>query len=68
MKIESARLREESAGTIWKNLSQQRDEATGVDMNVEATKMMTYEQMFQAMAKYINVIANTMQEIMAITM
>jgi hypothetical protein len=37
-------------------------------MNIEATKMLTYERMFQAMARYINVISQAMSEIMDITL
>jgi len=36
-------------------------------MNTEATKMLTYERMFQAMAKYISVISQTMDTVMEIT-
>lgn len=64
--IEVTKLKEESAKIVWNNLSQQRNESSGVDMNIEAMKMLTYERMFQAMARYINVISRTMAAIMEI--
>jgi flagellar hook-associated protein 1 FlgK len=64
--IEDTKLKEESSQIVWNNLSQQRNESSGVDMNIEATKMLTYERMFQAMAKYISVISQTMSEVMEI--
>jgi len=65
--IEGTKLKEENSQIVWNNLSQQRNESSGVDMNTEATKMLTYERMFQAMAKYISVISQTMDTVMEIT-
>ena len=47
-------------------MSNQRDSASGVDINEEATKMLVYERMFQAMAKYINVVSDTLDTVITI--
>ena len=67
-RIYSINIKNENSKAVLNSLRQQRDESSGVDMNIEATKMLTYEQMFQAMAKYINMIAETMRTIMEISM
>ncbi len=67
-KISSINLKNENSKSVLNSLRRQRDESSGVDMNTEATKMLTYGQMFQAMAKYINTIAETMRTIMEISM
>ncbi len=65
-KISSTNIKNENSKAVLNGLRQQREESSGVDMNTEATKMLTYEQMFQAMAKYINTISETMRTIMEI--
>jgi flagellar hook-associated protein 1 FlgK len=67
-KISSIAIRNDNSKAVLNSLRQQREESSGVDMNIEATKMLTYEQMFQAMAKYISTIAETMRTIMDISM
>jgi flagellar hook-associated protein FlgK len=62
--VSAAQVREDSASGIWRSLTKQRDETSGVDMNDEAAKMMVFERMFQAMAKYINTISESLDTIM----
>lgn len=38
---------------IIRSLEEQRDEASSVDVNEQASLMIVYERMFQAMAKYL---------------
>jgi flagellar hook-associated protein 1 FlgK len=38
------------------NLTSQRNEVSSVDVNEEAAQMLVFQQMFQAMAKYLNII------------
>jgi len=64
--ISVAQMRRDSAAGIWRSLSQQRDETSGVDMNDEASKMLVFERMFQAMAKYINTISRSLETIMSL--
>jgi flagellar hook-associated protein 1 FlgK len=67
-KISSIAIKNDNSKAVLNSLRQQRSESSGVDMNIEATKMLTYEQMFQAMAKYINTISETMRTVMEISM
>jgi flagellar hook-associated protein FlgK len=62
-RVSVAQVREEGASGIWRSLTKQRDETSGVDMNDEAAKMMVFERMFQAMAKYINTISESLDTI-----
>ena len=59
-----AQVRQDGVSGIWRSLTKQRDETSGVDMNDEAAKMLVFERMFQAMAKYINTISNSLDTIM----
>ena len=61
--ISIAQIRQDSTSGIWRSLTQQRDETSGVDINDEAAKMLLFERMFQAMAKYINTITRTLDEL-----
>jgi flagellar hook-associated protein 1 FlgK len=58
--ISLAQVRQDTASGIWRSLTKQRDETSGVDMNDEAAKMLLFERMFQAMAKYINTISRSL--------
>ncbi|MBN2271165.1 MAG: flagellar hook-associated protein FlgK [Sedimentisphaerales bacterium] len=51
---------------IVQNLESRRDDISGVDINKEAAELLIYEQMFQAMAKYISTIQTSMQSLMEI--
>ncbi|MCX5682511.1 MAG: flagellar hook-associated protein FlgK [Planctomycetota bacterium] len=42
-------------------LSKQRDDASGVDLNEEAAQLLVCEQLFQSMAKYLTISDKTMQ-------
>ncbi|MHC4386140.1 MAG: FlgK family flagellar hook-associated protein, partial [Planctomycetota bacterium] len=51
---------------IHHSLEQQRDEISGVDVNEQASLMMLYERMFQAMARYMNTISETYETVLTI--
>jgi len=51
---------------IVQNLESRRDDISGVDMNEEAAELLVYEQMFQAMAKYISTVQSSMASLMEI--
>lgn len=51
---------------ILQNLKQQREAVSGVDINEQASQMMMYERMFQAMAKFLNVVFETQKIVMTI--
>lgn len=46
------------------NLTNQRSELSGVDINEEAAQMLVFEQMFQAMAKYLGTVQSTIDGLM----
>ncbi len=51
--VEVRQARHKSLEQMMLQLSNQRDEISGVDMNEEAAKLMVFQQMFQAIAKFI---------------
>ncbi len=53
--VEIRQARHKSIEQVTLQLSNQRDEISGVDINEEAAKLMMFEQMFQAMAKFIQI-------------
>ncbi len=61
--VSVAQVRQDGASGIWRSLTKQRDDTSGVDMNNEAAKMMVFERMFQAMARYINTISKSLDTI-----
>ena len=65
-KISSTEMRSESTVSVLRSLSVQRDMASGVDMNDEASKMLLFERMFQGMAKYINTVTKTLDSVMGL--
>lgn len=57
-------VRQENIEAIVQNLANQQSEVSGVDINDEAAKMLVFEQMFKAMAKYLNTIQTSLSTIM----
>ena len=51
----------DNGNSIMRHLLEQKDQISGVDINDEATKMLVYEQMYQAMAKYMSTVADTLK-------
>jgi len=51
---------------VWRNLREQRDAISGVDINQEATRMLVYERMFQSMAKFLNAVSRTQDALMTL--
>lgn len=49
---------------VWRNLRDQRDAVSGVDLNQEATRMLVFERMFQSMARFLNTVARTQETLM----
>ncbi len=62
--ISIRQLRVENIETVTKNLKAQREATSGVDVNDEAAKMLVFERMFQASARYLNTVQSTMDEVM----
>lgn len=55
---------QENIEVIVQNLANQQSEISGVDINDEAAKMLMFEQMFKAMAKYLNTVQTSLSTIM----
>jgi len=51
---------------IVQNLTNQQSDIGGVDINEEAAQLLVFEQMFQAMAKYMSTIQSTLSALMEI--
>jgi flagellar hook-associated protein FlgK len=59
-------LRCDNIEVVVQNLVQQQSEISGVNVNDEAAKMLIFEQMYQAMAKYIMTIQGAVDTLMQI--
>ncbi|NIP26137.1 MAG: flagellar hook-associated protein FlgK [Phycisphaerae bacterium] len=59
-------MREDNVEVIMQNLANQQAEISGVNINDEAAQMLVYEQMFQAMAKYLNTVQSSISSLMEI--
>ncbi|MCD6392368.1 MAG: flagellar hook-associated protein FlgK [Planctomycetes bacterium] len=57
-------MRQDNLEVMLLNLANQQAETSGVDINDEAAQLLVFEQMFQAMAKYMNTINASVREIM----
>jgi flagellar hook-associated protein FlgK len=51
---------------MLQQLANQQSQISGVDINDEAAKMLIFEQMFQAMAKYLNTVQSSIATVMEI--
>jgi len=56
--------RQDNIEAIIQNLANQQSEVSGVDINDEAAQMLIFEQMFQAMAKYLDTVQTSLTTIM----
>ena len=64
--ISIKQTKQDNAQAMVQNLSNQQSQVSGVNINDEAAQMMVFQQMFQAMAKYINTIQTSMSSLMDI--
>lgn len=55
---------QDNVEVIIQDLYNRQSEISGVDINDEAAKILIFEQMFQAMAKYLNTVQSSMLTIM----
>jgi flagellar hook-associated protein 1 FlgK len=60
------RKRQDSLEGIIQNLVNRQGEISGVDINEQAAQMLVFEQMFQAMAKYMNTVQSSFESLMEI--
>ena len=59
-------MHHENTEAVLLNLNNRRNEVSGVDINDEAAQMLIYEQMFQAMARYINTVGKTLDTLVSL--
>jgi len=59
-------IRQENTEVMVQNLANQQSEMSGVNINDEAARMLIFEQMFQAIAKYMNTVQSSMFTLMEI--
>jgi flagellar hook-associated protein FlgK len=51
---------------LLQDLRTQRSDISGVDINDEAAQLLVFQQMFQAIAKYLGVIQSSLSTVMEI--
>jgi flagellar hook-associated protein 1 FlgK len=59
-------MQEDNSELIVLNLANQKNDISGIDINDEATKLLIFEQMFQAMAKYLSTVQSSLFALMEI--
>ena len=64
--ISVTQMQYDNADGVLRSLTQQRDAVSGVDINDQASLMMVYERMFQAMARYMNTISETQKTVLTL--
>lgn len=62
--ISTRQTRQESLELMVQNLTNRQSEISGVDINQEAAQLLVFEQMFQAMAKYLSTIQTSLTTLM----
>jgi flagellar hook-associated protein 1 FlgK len=53
--VSTAQNRRQHLQNVLQHLTQQRDKISGVDVNVEAAKLLVFERLYQGMAKFLSV-------------
>ncbi|MBA7596623.1 hypothetical protein ES703_03602 [subsurface metagenome] len=59
-------IRQENTVVMIQNLASQQSEMSGVNINDEAARMLIFEQMFQAIAKYMSTVQSSLFSLMEI--
>ncbi len=59
-------MRQDNVEVLLLNLQNQQSEVSGVDINEEASQLLVFQQMFQAIAKYMTTINSMLQNVMEI--
>ena len=58
--------RKDNIESVIQNLNNQQGELSGVNINDEAARILAFEQMFQALAKFMSTVQSSMATIMQI--
>jgi flagellar hook-associated protein FlgK len=59
--VATAQARQTATSQVVQQLTNQRDSVSGVDVNEESARLLEYQRMYQAMAKFISVQDQTIQ-------
>ncbi|MGD8500328.1 MAG: flagellar hook-associated protein FlgK [Phycisphaerales bacterium] len=59
-------IRQDNIEAMVQNLANQQSEMSGVNINDEAARMLLFEQMFKAMAKFLSIIQSSLSTVMEI--
>lgn len=57
-------MRENNVEVMMQSLSNQQSDISGVDINEEAVRLLVFEQMFQAVARYMNAIQDSNESLL----
>ncbi|MGB2863697.1 MAG: flagellar hook-associated protein FlgK [Sedimentisphaerales bacterium] len=64
--VSSKQMHQKNVEVMVQNLANQQGEISGVNINDEAARMLIFEQMFKAMAKYLSTLQSSLSTIMEI--
>ena len=64
--VSSKQMHQKNVEVLVQNLANQQGEISGVNINDEAARMLIFEQMFKAMAKYLSTLQSSLSTIMEI--
>lgn len=67
VRVSAANAQVESTSIVSQSLYMQRQSVSGVSLDEEAVNLMSFQRQFQAAARYISVIDETMQTLLSIT-
>ena len=62
---QEAQAKQTTLNTIVQQLTNQRDSTSGVDVNDESAKLLQFQQMYQALAKYISTQETSVQYLLS---
>ena len=63
--VATAQAKQTTLNTIVQQLTNQRDSTSGVDVNDESAKLLQFQQMYQALAKYISTQETSVQYLLS---
>jgi flagellar hook-associated protein FlgK len=59
-------MEQDNIEAVVQNLTNQQSEISSVDVNDEAAQMLVFQQMFQAMAKYLSTVKSSVETLIEI--
>lgn len=62
--LSTMKLNQENVKVMVLNLENQRSEVSGVDINEQSAQLLVFEQMYQSMAKYMNILDESIDSLM----